>query len=133
MPKKFQILFFYQWIFVLSNCNHWYSLTNVMIYGIVMITMLKKISTFKAENQVWNKHAEAQLKKGRAYKEKNVYSQIKHSFRIFWNETSETAWCSFPVPCIMGLMSLLSEKNDKWAEQYQRSLGTQTSCLKALS
>ena len=28
------------------------------------------LSMFKAENQVWNKHAEAQLKKGRAYKKK---------------------------------------------------------------
>ena len=45
-----------------------------MVYGIIMITILKKISTllstFKAENQVGNKHAEAQLKKGRAYKKK---------------------------------------------------------------
>ena len=51
-----------------------------MIYGIIMITMLKKISTllstFKAENQVWNKHAEAQLKKGRAYKKKMCITEV---------------------------------------------------------
>ena len=58
-----------------------------MIYGIILITTLKKISTllstFKAENQVSNKHAEAQPKKGRAYKKKKCVLEL-HKIVYLW-------------------------------------------------